>query len=139
MYEDAKLYLNKYLSLKKEVNRIKRTIDLLREDIGVSAINYDGLPRSTITSSPTETTAIIIADEVIELNRRKTEAVEAMLEIEKIIESIESPDVADVLFLRYIEGRSWKYIEMASFYSESTAMRLHREGLKAVEEMRSAI
>lgn len=142
MNEDAKAYLNKYLDAKKEVRIIEETlaetIATLNEGIDCISVDYSGMPRSGIITSKTENKAIDLADATSKLRKAKEEAVALMTSIVNDILSVGSAEISKILFSRYIKGHSWKYIEMETYSSESKVMRLHRQGLQLIGEMRRA-
>ena len=59
-------------------------------------------------------------------------------ELESVISQVDDFRSAMILSLRYLLSLNWKVIMQITGYSESTVIRLHRKGLRQVQEILDA-
>ena len=108
----TKLYLIQYRRQVERIRQIENRIAQLTAAIESSPVN-DGMPRGTNIS-------------------RKVEALAVRLDIERVIDAVQDPALARLLYDRYITGRDWSDIAQALAYDESyTRGRLHLKALDA--------
>lgn len=132
-YENAKAYLKEYKNTVMLHERLCFRVQRLEASIGASGINYDGLPRGTKPSSPTEAAAIMLVD-----SKRKRDEVwdkvqKAEEKVEAVIESLEDEQQRVVLAYRYLEGMNWDEIACKMNYTERHMHRIHAEALCEVQ------
>ena len=75
-----------------------------------------------------------VADLKDELNRQIDELIDMKLKAMKMIDSLSNADSADVLYQRYFEFRKWEEIAEDKRRSLDWVFRLHREGLRKLED-----
>lgn len=132
---ETKLYLIQY---RRQVERIRQTenkIAQLSAAIESAPISYDGMPHGTSISRKVEALAVRLAEEKTRAESIAVDAWAIRLEIENVIDSVEDPALARLLYDRYIMLRDWSNIAEALGYDESyTRGRLHLKALYAAGE-----
>lgn len=74
-----------------------------------------------------------IADMKKELERQIDGMIDARLKAMRIIDGLDAHE-ADVIYMRYFEGRKWTDVAKRKNVSEDTAYRLHRRALAKINE-----
>lgn len=134
-YENAKAFLKEYQQKLIMFERLSFRVQRLEASIGARAINYDGMPRSTKPSSPTEAAAIMLVDSKIRRDEVWEELTDAHIRVESVINSLEDATLKAVLLYRYIEGMNWDEIALKMNYTERHMHRIHAEALCEVQMM----
>ncbi len=132
---NAKEYLEQVECLQKRISRKEKELRELRMSAdGLTGMGSCGMAK---TVSPahhkTEIMAcrIITLEEEIKENQKKLEALQK--EMQSKIQRIKNPEIRDVMTKRYLEFKPWNKIRKEMNCCDSTCYRLHRAGLKALE------
>lgn len=132
-YENAKAQLKEYVQAQVLHDRLCFRVQRLEASIGASGINYDGLPRGTKPSSPTEAAAIMLVDS----KRKRDDAWDRMQnaerKVEALIDTLDDEKQRAVLGYRYLEGMNWDEIACKMNYTERHMHRLHAEALCEIQ------
>ena len=92
----------------------------------------DGMPKGT-NQSDLSSYAAELTEKEDELYEKGVEQVMIYKDIEQRIKSIDDEDEREVLFYRYIKGKSFWEIAQLMDYSESWIHELHGKALKKLE------
>ena len=108
---------------KKQLQELKHMnvqLRLLREhlvelnaSIGITAAPQDGQPKGNRVSSPVETQAIEIEDQIAKIKKLETQLVAAKTEAWDFIETIEDAMLRNIIILRFVDGKSWFDVSQA--------------------------
>lgn len=127
----TKLYLIQYRRQVERIRQIENRIAQLTAAIESSPVN-DGMPRGTNISRKVEALAVRLAEEKTKAEAAAVDAWAVRLDIERVIDAVQDPALARLLYDRYITGRDWSDIAQALAYDESyTRGRLHLKALDA--------
>lgn len=141
MYIDAEEYLKEIWQIKKSIDNKKRLLSEIDEEIGVSAIRYDG---DRISSSPQKDGLEKLAIAHIERRKKLREKIEAEItallerkeEAINLINQIESDDQKEILMLRYIECREWSEIFIIRRCDDDRSQyKLHRRAIDSLQNV----
>ena len=109
--------LSRYYYLKKEIEDLQKRISELEETGGVSGIQYREVDvMSSIKNTSIQERLIILIDTLTE---RRLSALEEYLKIERYIESIEEPEIMQIMRYRFMDLRKWKEIDRLMHYGEN--------------------
>lgn len=145
----VKELLRQYKQANREVDRIEWMLEEAQENAEGSAINYDGLPKGTMISKPTETSAVNISDIRRDLSLAKSEATWRMFNVYSIIGLLKNEDAVlhDILFYTYIwydtdidkksktNQTQWDVVAGLVGYSTKQTTRLHGQALDMLEQL----
>ena len=130
-----KEYLIQYSRLVERIRQLDEDIAKLEEEIGGTGTKNDGMPRGTKISDPTASFAVQLAEKKARKLEIRAKAWEKRDEIQAVIDSIEDPVSARLLYERYILRMRWRDIaEGLGYELNYTTMRLHTKALAAVAE-----
>lgn len=120
--------------LQKEIERVEATLD------GLKAPSWDGMPHSSGVSDPV-LQAVEQYDALLGRYRAQEAALAAALvEVETLIASLDSPTERDLLRHRYIDGLTWEAVCVAISYNWSRTHELHAAALeKLLEKQRKEV
>lgn len=127
------------IDIEKRLKRLPYTNikikSLHREIIGLSSgtvkgQSFDGMPKSPTNDNRTEDMNIKVIDRVNELYKKIEEIYKEQQELTKWIESLEDPIENMVMRLLYIDGLSWKEVQIELRCSRSTIKRIRRSAIK---------
>jgi DNA-directed RNA polymerase specialized sigma24 family protein len=110
----------------------------LREERESISINLDGMPHGTSLSDKTARLAAQLADAEEEIIELRSEAWSIRMEIVRTLNGIQTPEYNTLLYLRYIEGKTWEQIAVEMHYSIQHIYRMHDSALAAVTEILDA-
>ena len=133
----TKEYLQQYRRLTVRIRQLEEDIRRLEEEIGGTGISNDGMPKGTRISDPTAA----YAAQLVELKNRKirikAKAWEKRDEIQAVIDAVEDPVCARLLYDRYILCMKWEEAaDDLGYDMVYVATKLHRRALsKASEKM----
>lgn len=130
--EKKKRYLRQYRKHSRKIKRIEAEIEELRSLKMYPSQSNDGMPKGSSQSDLSGYAAELTAKED-ELYEKGVEQVMIYKNIEQKIKSIDDEDERDVLFYRYIKGKSFWEISQLLDYSESWIHELHGRALKKLE------
>ena len=116
------------MHLQKEIERVEATLD------GLKAPSWDGMPRGSDVSDPV-LQAVEQYDTLLCRHRAQEAALAAALvEVETLIASLDSPTQRDLLRYRYIDGLTWEAVCVAINYGWRQAHNLHGAALDKLLE-----
>jgi hypothetical protein len=105
----------------------------LREERESISINLDGMPHGTSLSDKTARLAAQLADAEEEIIELRSEAWSIRMEIVRTLNRIQTPEYNTLLYLRYIEGKTWEQIAVEMHYTFRHTTRLHGDALREVD------
>lgn len=130
----AKQYLSRAYSLRRRIAAKELHLEELRTQAEHITADLTGMPRGSGPSSPVERVAVQIADMSMDLEQDWLDFIVYQDEIRRLIERIENPAVVQVLSARYISYLPWREIAERLHYSERAVYKIHRKGLRIVEQ-----
>ncbi len=116
------------LHLQREIERVEATMD------GLKAPSWDGMPHGSGVSDPV-LQAVEQYDALLCRHRAQEAALAAALvEVEALIASLDSPTERDLLRYRYIDGLTWEEVCVAINYSWRGTHDIHGAALDKLLE-----
>ena len=101
--------LNEHLNMVLELQGAEERLSSMRSQI-LSAVNYDGMPHGHEVSRNTETLAIILQDQINDVNRISRMVENSEPEIRAFIDSIEDNRTKVIFKLRFLCGYKWEAV-----------------------------
>lgn len=98
--------LNEHLNMVLELQGAEERLSSMRSQI-LSAVNYDGMPHGHEVSRNTENLAVILQDQVDDVNRISRMVENSEPEIRAFIETIEDNRTKVIFKLRFLCGFKW--------------------------------
>lgn len=153
---EAKEYLKQVMVIEARLRLIDKTIAKIKSelkrlaDVSLKASWPDGQPHGTITTDPTGSEAIKLADSYSarrkELRKKlldyeyeqlktKSELWQKQIEIIDTIGHVTDPVLYNILSLRYIENKSFEWIAVEIGYTWRHTIRLHGDALEEVQKL----
>ncbi len=131
----AKEYLQQYREAARIARRLKIEYEeeLERIDTIRSALGGDGLPRSRGVSKTVEDRAIRLADKALKWKEAELDAIKIRQEVFDVIRSVPG-EAGNVLYMRYVQLKSWDEISETVGYSKRQAHNLERQGLSLIKD-----
>lgn len=130
----AKQYLMRAYNLKRRIEAKEMHLEELRTQAEHITADLTGMPKGSGASSPVERVAVQIADLSWELEQDWLDVLAYQEEIRRTIDLVEDPVVAQVLSARYISYLTWRKVAETLHYSERAVYKIHRKGLRIVEQ-----
>lgn len=130
--EKKKEYLRQYRKHSRKIKKIEAEIEEIRSLKMYPSQSNDGMPKGSNQSDLSSYAAELTAKED-ELYKKGVEQVTIYKDIEQHIKTIDDEDERDVLFYRYIKGKSFWEISQLMDYSEDWIYKLHGRALKKLE------
>ena len=131
-----KQFLMQYLKAMREVNCLETEIAELRDRLtSVPAGVGDGMPRSPSREDNQTKLHAIMADKAREKQKKKEDAEEVMLSVLVLIDKVQDPVYRQLLFEKYIQGKTWDVITIDLRYTSEEYVRGELHG-KALNEAR---
>ncbi len=127
------MILGKYRGLVKRIKNIEESIKKLRLSALPSGIDYS---KDRVQTSPTDQMPEYAAelDEMITmLERKRRELTEVMMEIDKAIAQMDNHDEANILYMRYIQGKYWETISKEMHVAIATVYRIKNAALENIK------
>lgn len=131
---NSKQWLQRAYNLKRRIAAKEMHLEELRTQAEHITADLTGMPRGSGPSSPVERVAVQIADMSMDLEQDWLDFIVYQDEIRRLIESLEDPAVMQVLSARYISYLPWREIAERLHYSERAVYKIHRKGLRIVEQ-----
>lgn len=130
----AKEFLRQYQDNLVEIRNIDKEIERLEAHaMSVSQPTDKERVQSSATQDSADTIAKI-ADMQVEVEALRDEALNKLKEVTEIIRSIEPSQYGEILYLRYIEGKTFEKIAERINRSYQWTCELHGRALKEVEK-----
>lgn len=130
-----------YLMQVKIINTIMRNLEdeitaLREQEHTIRSAWPDGQPHGTGTTDPTGTAATRLADQLTDLEHQHRKWMSALwhkrTEIIETIGNVEHAEHNRLLYLRYVECRTWEEIAVDMHYSFRHIIRMHGDALQAL-------
>lgn len=131
---NSKQWLQRAYNLKRRIAAKEMHLEELRTQAEHITADLTGMPRGSGPSSPVERVAVQIADMSMSLELDWMDFFVYQDEIRKMIDRIDDPAVMQVLSARYISYMPWREIAERLHYSERAVYKIHRKGLRIVEQ-----
>lgn len=129
-----KSYLSQYKKMMEEVRCLDVEIDELFNQLTSATSSNDGMPKGSVQDRQTKLHAIM-ADKVKEKEKKKADAEEVMLSVLTLIDKVSDPVYRQLLFEKYIQGKTWEVITIDLKFSSEEYVRGELHG-KALNEAR---
>ena len=133
MKYDAKTYLKEIRENQQQIERLKKRRAALHLDVSFGALNYSADRIQNSPKNKLEEAAVKLMERI---ERIDNAIAHLSVEIDDRIESIESlPNEAhrDILFKRYVNGKSFEEISVEMQYAYNYTCNLHGEALKELQ------
>lgn len=101
--------LNEHLNMVLELQGAEERLSSMRSQI-LSAVNYDGMPHGHEVSRNTENLAILLQNQIDDVNRLSRMVETSEREIREFVESIEDNRTKVIFSLRFLCGFKWEAI-----------------------------
>lgn len=101
--------LNEHLNMVLELQGAEERLSSMRSQI-LSAVNYDGMPHGHEVSRNTENLAVILQDQIDDVNRISRMVENSEPEIRAFIDSIEDNRTKVIFKLRFLCGYKWEAV-----------------------------
>ncbi len=126
----TKKELSKYYYLSLEIKDLEERKRML-EQTSIGSAKLTGMPKAQFNNtSPTERIIELIDEIDKRLDKRKIEAMQEMIKIEKFISEIVDIETRLIFSKRYIELKGWEKIGEEMHMSKRTAQRIHKKFLE---------
>ena len=112
--------LNRYRHVK---NRIRCIEFELNELAGLSAIRLDGMPHSRTPGDPVYQAYRKAEKLRKQLVFQRQRAIDELLKLNDFIESVDDPEMQNILMARFVEGRTYEQIGESLFMHRTTVKR----------------
>jgi len=101
--------LNEHLNMVLELQGAEERLSSMRSQI-LSAVNYDGMPHGHEVSRNTENLAILLQNQIDDVNRLSRMVESSEREIREFVESIEDNRTKVIFKLRFLCGFKWEAV-----------------------------
>lgn len=101
--------LNEHLNMVLELQGAEERLSSMRSQI-LSAVNYDGMPHGHEVSRNTENLAILLQNQIDDVNRLSRMVETSEREIREFVESIEDNRTKVIFNLHFICGMKWEAV-----------------------------
>lgn len=101
--------LNEHLNMVLELQGAEERLSSMRSQI-LSAVNYDGMPHGHEVSRNTENLAILLQNQIDDVNRLSRMVESSEREIREFVESIEDNRTKVIFSLRFLCGYKWEAV-----------------------------
>ena len=126
----AKKWLYRYLNLETELKTLSDEINALKAQRDSMAIKLDGMPRGSGKADPTANMATDLADREKRLAEMRADAIRKRAEIVDYVLSIGNPVQSRILYLHFVQGKTFEYISGADInMSFRQTLRIYRDAL----------
>lgn len=118
------------------IRRKREQLERMEHLAVYSGIRYGDEPRGTGGAHDTKAEIVAgIIDLKDEIGRQLDALIDIKLRAMKMIDSLDSGDMIDVLYMRYFEFRKWEDIAKEKNRSMDWVFRTHRHALRKLEGM----
>ena len=136
----AKAYLWRIRKIEKDIRNIEDMIrDAREEQETIRSAWPDGQPHGTGTTDPTAQAVIDlevkIGDYERQLNRDKSDLWRAKMDILDTISKVQDAKLSRLLYLYYVDGKTWEEVAVELTYSWRHTLRRHGQALQEVEKI----
>lgn len=136
----AKAYLRRIRKIEKDIENIEDMIsDAREEQATIRSAWPDGQPHGTGTTDPTAQAVIDLevktGDYERKLIREKADLWKAKMDILDTISKVRDANLSRLLYLFYIDGKTWEEVAVELHYSWRHTLRRHGQALQEVERI----
>lgn len=136
----AKAYLWRIRKIEKDIRNIEDMIrDVREEQETIRSAWPDGQPHGTGTTDPTAQAVIDLEVKIGEYERKllrhKSDLWRAKMDILDTISKVEDAKLSRLLYLYYVDGRTWEEVAVELTYSWRHTLRRHGQALQEVEKI----
>ena len=103
----TKKELQQLRHLNNEIRIIREDLAELEDQVGLGAINQDGLPKGNKISRPTEQKAVNLADAYAILQAHEVELQNLKNRALAFIASLDDSLLRQIILLRFVDGKNW--------------------------------
>lgn len=123
--------LRQYVRMKNEIEQLTAEREALRGKTGGVP---DGLPHGTEPGDITGETAVKVAELSEIISARIAELIALRHEIERTVAALEDSRDRQLVYKRYIEGKTWELIAVEMNYTFRWVLILHDRIMKKIEK-----
>ena len=125
--------VNQYNHLKYKIRRLQLKEQELRE---LQRLPHNGMSGfgGGHSSSAVEGYVVALAQITGEIERLELESVSLRERITSVLDKLSSDSMREVLEMRLLLHKTWRYIAVSVYYSEAHVRRLYNIGIKEVQE-----
>lgn len=133
----AQEFLEQYQDALRAERRLGRLIQRQRDRLMIYGIDTSRVKGQVSHLSDQQAKLVAeLVDFIHELEAKKAESLAVMQEVAGVIDRLEDPRYRSLLWLRYIDGASWRDVARKTGYAYSYAFRLHMLALHEVKLLR---
>ena len=132
-YKKAEYLLYNYKMLKISIENLNKEIELIKNNDGVTGINYDTIPTSStnVISSITENTALSNTEKVDFLEHNIKRIENKVERIERAMQGLTEVE-RQIVQSKYIEGKQWYIVAYKVSYSERQCRNIRRTAIEKI-------
>ena len=132
-YKDTEYMLYNYKMMKISIENMKREIEYLSENDGMSGISYDGISTSPTNEckSATENTALANIEKIHYLERMIQRATLKIESIDRALEGLDKTERA-VIEEKYINNKQWWQVSSVVCYGERHCRNIRRVAIEKI-------
>ena len=101
--------LNEHLNMVLQLQSAREALGSLQSQI-LKATNYDGMPHAHEASRNTENLAILLEDQLADVNRLESAVDKSEAEIRRFVDAIEDNRTKLIFNLRFLCGLKWEAV-----------------------------
>lgn len=133
---EAKEFLRQYRNLLAEIDNMEAEVEKLRNEAATIRMrNDDERVQSSLIGDKTGEYATKIADMTIEIMGVRSEAIEKMREVSRVISLVENPNYKELLHMRYVRCLTFEKIAVKTERSYRHVIRLHGGALLEIKKI----
>lgn len=133
---EAKEFLRQYQEALTEIDNMEAEVEKLRNEAATIRMrNDDERVQSSLIGDKTGEYATKIADMTIEIMGVRSEAIEKMREVSRVISLVENPDYKKLLHMRYVRCLTFEKIAVKTERSYRHVIRLHGGALLEISKI----
>ena len=137
MYDtnDVKTYLKEIREKQQQIERLKKRRTALHLDVSFGALDYSADRIQNSPKNKLEEAAVKLIERIEEIDKTIARlSVEIDDRIENI-EALQNDNYREILFKRYVEGKSFEEISVEMKYVYNYTCNLHGEALKEISNV----
>lgn len=133
MYEEKKIFLQRYSDLTKEVERLTEELNRWKDLATQITLFYSGMPHGANQVDKIQGTVEKILDTEELLQGKIEQLLKTKREIEQSIDELEDIKLRYLMKYRYINGNTLERIAEKMGYSYQWIYKLYKEALEKIE------
>lgn len=128
--------MRQYRNLLAEIDNMEAEVEKLRNEAATIRMrNDDERVQSSLIGDKTGEYATKIADMTIEIMGVRSEAIEKMREVSRVISLVENPNYKELLHMRYVRCLTFEKIAVKTERSYRHVIRLHGGALLEIKKI----